>query len=153
MGKEFILPDQKIEKPVIHDFFAGWLTFELGNYTCRASYLSSTPEDLLDACIKKLSTPWETPCVRLDEEDKGETFVVFDYYVFVVKRRRVFCYGNYYSVKDFAQSLIETIETNLDSIVDNFYCIDKLYPRGVQHRKRSLNQKIRIIKTILKGRT
>lgn len=152
MGKELILPDQKIENPVIHNFYAGWLTFELGNYRCGASYMSPTPEDLLDACIKKLNVPWETPCVRLDEEDKGETFVVFDNYIFIVKNKRVFCRDNYYSVKDFAQSLVKTIETNLDNIVDDFYCIEKLFPGGVQRKKRSLNRRIKTIKNLLERR-
>lgn len=152
MEKAFILPNQKIEKPIVRNFYAGWLTFELGNYTCGASYLSPTPEDLLDACIKKLSTPWETPCVRLDEEGGGETFVVFDNYIFIVKNKRVFCRDNYYSVKDFAQSLVETIEANLDDIIDNFYCIDELYKGDVQRRKYSLNRKIKAIKNLLERR-
>lgn len=153
MGKKFILPDQKIAKPVIHNFYAGWLTFELGNYSCSASYLSPTPEDLLDACIEKLSAPWETPCVRLDEEDKGETFVVFDDYIFIVKNKRVLCRDNYYSVNDFAQSLVEIVETNLDGIVDDFYINDKLKPYDVQRRKHSLNRRIKAIKSLLKRRT
>lgn len=33
-------------KPIISNFFAGWLLFQVDSYSCCASYLNSTPTEL-----------------------------------------------------------------------------------------------------------
>lgn len=137
-----------IDKPIISNFSVGWLTFELGNYSCQASYLTHVADDLLDACIEKFKNPWKTPCVRLDEEDTGDTFIIFHDFLFITKNKRVFCRDDYYWIEDFAKSLVKTIEDNLDSIIKDFYCCE--ISLNVEPTKRRLKRKVKIMKKLLR---
>lgn len=133
---------------MLKNFKNGWLTFEFeigDTYTCKASYLEDTPQDLLDACIEYLKKG-KPSLVTLNEEDNGCTYIIIDCTIRVVKDDNVFPLEQYnlWYITDFVEELIDDIEENLDTLVKEFYLMDN--PRKI---KRQLSKKIKLLKRLI----
>lgn len=108
-------------KPIISNFYAGWLLFQVDSYSCCASYLNSTPTDLLDAFITYFKTG-KPQVIILDCEDKGEIYVIIDLFVSVVdKKLEYFNYNDNVSSRLLAIQLLSDITSHYEEIIYDFY--------------------------------
>lgn len=107
--------------------FCGWMTIRVGKYLVRASYLRSTPLELIEVAHSILSGNFET----LEVDAEGTDFVILftdkeiKVYDFIIGRDGFNDLAVLSKVKiryyEVARIIYETIKNNIETIIRNFY--------------------------------
>lgn len=111
-------------KEIITKASAGWLQIKISRYNLLASYLTDAPQDIMNALTRYLKTK-EPQIVYLNLEDAGDSYIVFDWHIFIINRNdEVKRFGYKYDTYEIAQQVYEDMTKHKEEIIQEFYLLD-----------------------------